>query len=101
MASLTREQFVQQVIEVAKDKFPAAKVARAGSESFSLKVNGQIASLENLYRSAVLQPKQMKVFIEQWMLELVRASEGTPDMNAGFEELADRIMPVVMREDAP
>jgi uncharacterized protein YtpQ (UPF0354 family) len=101
MPSVTREQFVQQVIEVAKGRFPAAKVARAGRESFSLKVNGQIASLENLYRSAMLQPEQSKVFIEQWVLELVRASEGTPDLNANFEELAERIMPVILREDIP
>ena len=100
MPSLTREQFVQQVIDVAKGRFPAAKIARA-EQPFSLKINGQIASLENLYRSSVLQPQQANQFIERWMLEIVRASEGTPDLNAKYEELAERIMPVVMREDAP
>jgi uncharacterized protein YtpQ (UPF0354 family) len=100
MPSLTREQFVQQVIDVAHGRFPAAKIARA-EQPFSLKVNGQIASLENLYRSSLLQPEQSNQFIERWMLEIVRASEGPPDLNAKFEELAERIMPVVMREDAP
>lgn len=99
MASVNREQFVQQVIEVVKDKFPAAKVARA-DQPFSLKINGQVASLENLYRSAVLQPDQMTSFIEQWMLEMVRASEGSPDQTARFDELADRVMPVVVPEEA-
>jgi uncharacterized protein YtpQ (UPF0354 family) len=100
MSSLTREQFVQQVIDVAHGKFPAAKIARA-TQPFSLRVNGQIASLENLYRSSVLQPEQSTQFIERWMLEIVRASEGTPDLNASYEELADRIMPVVVREGSP
>src|SRR4051794_33277105 len=99
MPELKREQFVQQVIDIARDRFPVAKVSRA-DQPFSLKVNGQIASLENLYRSAALQPEQAVTFIEQWMLELVRASEGTPDLSASFDELADRIMPVVLREDA-
>jgi uncharacterized protein YtpQ (UPF0354 family) len=99
MASLSREQFVEQVIEVVRDKFPATKVARAAGQSFSLKINGQLASLENIYRSSLLQPDQMKSFIEQWMLEIVRASEGTPDLDATFEQLADRIMPVVLRDD--
>ena len=99
MSSLTREQFVQQVIDIAHGKFPAAKIARA-DQPFSLRVNGQIASLENLYRSAVLQPEQTNDFIQRWMLEIVRASEGKPDLNARFDEIAERIMPVVVREEA-
>src|SRR3954454_14278739 len=98
VATLTREQFLQQVIELVKDKFPAAKVARAPQQTFSLRVNGQTASLENLYRSSLLQPEQMNSFIEQWMLEMVRTSEGKPDLNAGYDELSERIMPVVLRE---
>jgi uncharacterized protein YtpQ (UPF0354 family) len=98
MAELSREKFVQQVIDIARDKFPVAKISRA-DQPFSLKVNGQIASLENLYRSSALQPEQANTFIEQWMLEIVRASEGTPDLNASFEELSERIMPVVLKED--
>jgi hypothetical protein len=99
MASPTREQFVEQVVGVVRAKFPAAKVARA-DEPFSLRVNGQVASLENLYRSAVLQPEQSTAFIEQWMLEMVRASEGTPDVKAPFSELAERIMPMVLPQPA-
>jgi len=57
MPQPSREQFVQQVIEIVRGKFPAAKVARA-EQPFSLKINGQVASLENLYRSALLQPGQ-------------------------------------------
>ncbi|HVT89045.1 MAG TPA: DUF1444 family protein [Tepidisphaeraceae bacterium] len=96
--SVSREQFVQQVIDVVRVKFPVAKVARA-EQPFSLQVNGQIASLENLYRSSALHPDRAKEMIEQWMLELVRASEGPPDLNSSFEELSDRLLPMILRED--
>src|SRR5262249_33617418 len=66
----------------------------------SLRVNGQIASLENIYRSSVLQPEQMNQFVQQWMLELIRAGEGQPDLQASYDELKDRILPMVLREDA-
>lgn len=99
MPTQSREQFVQQVIEVAKAKFPVAKVARVGAQPFSLQINGQVASLENLYRSSQLQPEQSQKFVEQWILEIVRASEGTPDLTAAYDELAERIMPVIVRED--
>lgn len=99
MSAPTREQFVQQVINTVKVKFPVAKVAR-GDEPFSLRINGQLASLENLYRSAVLQPEQMNAMVEQWMLEMVRASEGSPDHNAPLADVADRILPMVLREES-
>lgn len=99
MSAPTREQFVQQVIEVVREKFPAAKVARS-PQPFSVQVNGQLAPLENLYRSCSLQPQKSGEFIEQWMLEMVRASEGSPDLRAKYKELADRILPMVLREEA-
>jgi uncharacterized protein YtpQ (UPF0354 family) len=98
MSEVNREQFVQKVIDVAKGRFPAAKIARA-DQPFSLRINGQVASLENVYRSSMLQPDQSVSLIEGWMLEVIRASEGTPDHKAGFDELAERIMPVVLREE--
>lgn len=94
----SREQFVQQVIEVVRDKFPAAQVAR-GEQPFSIKINGQVATLENLYRSTALHPDKASELIQQWMLELLRVAEGPPDLHAGYEELADRIMPMLLRED--
>jgi len=97
MSQPSREQFLQQVIEVVREKFPAAKVARA-EQPFSLRVNGQLASMENVYRSALLQPEQAAGIIEQWMVEMIRASEGTPNQHAPYDELAEKIMPVVLRE---
>jgi uncharacterized protein YtpQ (UPF0354 family) len=99
MTPPSREQFVQQVMDVVREKFPAAKVARA-EQPFSLRINGQVASLENIFRSAILQPNQTNQFIQEWMLEIVRASEGQPDLDASFEELSERIMPMVLREQA-
>ena len=44
MASpLTREQFVEQVLQYIGEKFPLVKVSR-GEPSFSLRIDGQIAS---------------------------------------------------------
>lgn len=99
MSAPTREQFVQQVIEVVREKFPAAKVARA-SQPFSIMINGQLSPLENLYRSCALQPQKSAEFIEAWMLEMVRASEGSPDLRAKYDELSDRIFPMVLREES-
>lgn len=97
MPSISREQFVQQVIDVAKDRFPAAKVAR-GDQPFSMRINGQLAVLENVYRLVSLQPDKGREMISQWILEIVRTSEGIPEHHAGFEELAERIFPVLLRE---
>lgn len=99
MGATSREQFVQQVLDVMHSKFPVAKVARAG-EPFTVHINGQSAPLENLYRSCSLQPERTNEFIEQWVLEIVRAGEGLPDQHAKYEELSDRILPMVVPEDA-
>ena len=53
MASLTRDHFARHVIELVRARFPLVKIARA-EQNFSLRVNGHIASLENLYRMALL-----------------------------------------------
>jgi len=95
MAELTREQFVEKVLEYVRSKFPLVKLARGG-QAFSLKVNGHVASLENLYRIAILNPEEMRHHVERWMVELLRAAEGRPDTGGTFEELKDRIFPLVL-----
>src|SRR4051812_10114469 len=55
----TREQFVHHVIQIVRDRFPLVKIARA-EQSFSLRVNESVASLENLYRMAQLQPETLQ-----------------------------------------
>jgi hypothetical protein len=99
MSAVSRERFVEQVMQVVMARFPLVKMAR-GDESFSLRVNGHPASLENLYRLATLRPEDSKHHIERWMVELLRASEGTPDHAANFEEIKDRILPMILSEAA-
>src|SRR4051812_8886338 len=94
---LTREAFAQKVIDLVRGRFPLVKIGRA-EQPFSLRLNGQIASLENLYRSAKLNPDDLKHKIERWAVELLRASEGTPDQGASFEELSERIFPMILSQ---
>lgn len=93
----TREQFLEHVVELIKVRFPLVKVARS-DQSFSLKINGNAASLENVYRVATLQPEEARRHIERWVVELLRAGEGTPDEQGGFDELKDRLLPVLLAE---
>jgi hypothetical protein len=97
MSALTREQFVQHVLETVASKFPLVKMARA-DEPFSMLVNGHVASLENVYRIAVLRPEEMRRHIERWVVELLRAAEGAPDRDGSFEELKDRILPMILAD---
>jgi Protein of unknown function (DUF1444) len=97
MSTPTREQFVNEILKVVEDKFPLVKISRA-DEAFAMRVNGHVASLEHLYRMAVLHPESTRRQVERWMVELLRASEGTPDLDGTFEELKPRIMPMVMAE---
>src|SRR5918993_1266679 len=97
MAELSREQFVDQVLQYVHEKFPLVKISR-GKEPFSMLVNGHLASMENVYRMAVLQPEDTRHHIERWVVELVRAAEGTPDRTGSFEELRERILPMIIAE---
>lgn len=98
MAELSREQFVEQVIELVRKRFPLVKIGRS-SEPFSLRLNGKVIGLESLYRSVMRQQDDRTHMIERWAVELLRAAEGTPDRNAPYAELADRIMPVLVTDE--
>jgi hypothetical protein len=95
MSDLTREQFVEQVVGHVKVKFPLVKIAM-GDQPFTLRVNGQLAGLENIYRMSTLRPEERLHQIDRWMVELLRAAEGTPDRFGTFDELKDRILPMVL-----
>jgi hypothetical protein len=97
MSQPTREQFLEQVVEVIKGRFPLVKVAR-GEGSFTLSLNGHQARLENLYRIVSLRPEETRRQIERWVVELLRADEGTPDEQGSFDELRDRLLPVLLGE---
>ena len=95
--SLSREQFVARVIEIVRERFPLVRIEPADEGSFSLSVNGAVAPLENLYRASLLHPQELKHHVERWAVELLRAAEGTPDQAASFEDVKDRILPMVVR----
>lgn len=97
MPESTREQFAQQVIDIVRAKFPLAKIARA-EQTFSMRVNGHVASLENLYRYTQLRPEHLREDVERWAVEILRAAEGMPSENASFEQLKERILPMVLPE---
>jgi len=88
---------------IVRDRFPLVKL-EVGDENFSLSLNGSVAPLENLYRVTVLHPDDLKHHVERWAVELLRASEGAPDQGASFEEVKERILPMIVSgemEDAP
>ena len=97
MSTPSREQFVQEVLACVAERFPLVKIAR-GDQPFSMRVNGHVASLENLYRSVVLSPDEGRHQIERWIVELLRAAEGNPDRTGSFEDLKDRILPMILAD---
>src|SRR5688500_4673542 len=102
-ASISREEFLSRVIDIVRERFPLVTI-EPGDENFSLSVNGSVAPLENLYRVTVLHPDDIKHHVERWAVELLRAAEGAPDQGAAFEEVKDRILPMIVSgtpEDAP
>ena len=90
-------------MEIVRERFPLVSI-EPGDESFSLSLNGSVAPLENLYRVTVLHPDDIKHHVERWAVELLRASEGAPDQGASFDEVKERILPMIVSgepEDAP
>lgn len=88
---------MERVIAIVRERFPLVTIEPAADGTFALSVNGAVAPLENLYRVAVLHPQELKHQVERWAVELLRAAEGTPDQAAGYEEVKDRILPMVVR----
>lgn len=97
MSEADRQQFVQRVIQIVTQRFPLVKIDPAGG-AFAVKVNGHYASLENVYRMTAMAPDDSKHHIERWMVELLRASEGSPDEGADFEQIKDRVYPMILSE---
>ncbi|MEM6315580.1 MAG: DUF1444 family protein, partial [Planctomycetota bacterium] len=95
MAHLSREQFAQDVVRRVRARFPLVQIGRSG-QPFSLRINGAVASLENLYRIAELRPDELQHQIERWAVELLRVGEGRPDQGDSFEAIAEKVMPILL-----
>jgi hypothetical protein len=94
---MNREQFAERVVAYVGRRFPLVRII-AAEDAFCVSVNGHSASLENLYRIALLKPADMKHQVDRWIVELLRAAEGTPDADRSFAELRERILPVILPE---
>lgn len=88
-------EFLDRVARVVSGRFPLVKL-ECNEADFSVSVNGNWTSLENLYRAVVQHPDQAQQSIERWITELIRAAEGSPDQSASFEEVRERIFPMVL-----
>jgi hypothetical protein len=98
MSEMSREQFAASVITIIRERFPLVKVEPPGEGvGFAVNVNGAVAPLENLYRACLLHPDDIKHHVQRWAVELLRAAEGTPDAGASFEDVKDRILPMLVR----
>lgn len=95
MTDVTREKFAERVIGMIRGRFPLVRIARA-EQSFSLRLNGRTVSLENLYRLYQLAPDELQHHVERWAVEILRDSEGTPDRFASYDDIKDRLMPMVV-----
>lgn len=83
-------------MQIVRQRFPLVKIARSELHSFSLRINGQVAPLENLYRLIKLNPDDLRRHVERWMVELLRADEGSPDRDSAFDAIRERILPVIV-----
>jgi uncharacterized protein YtpQ (UPF0354 family) len=92
---MSREQFIERVTDIVRQRFPLVKIGESDS-GFSVTINGSVAPLENLYRGVLLRPDEFQHHVERWAVELLRAAEGTPDEDATFEEVKDRLMPLIL-----
>ena len=97
MAEPNREQFAQQVIEIVRAKFPLVQIARA-EQPFAMRVNGQVTPLENLYRITQLRPQHVREDVERWAVDILRVSEGMPREEETFDEMKQRILPMLLSE---
>lgn len=101
MAKPSRSEFLQHVQRLIAQRFPLVKLESSDSE-FALRINGHWTNLENLYRLSVVETDpnvftdQLSHTVDRWVIELLRAAEGQPDHSATFEELRERIFPVVL-----
>ena len=103
MARPSRTEFLEQVKQLITARFPSLEV-EPSEDDFSLRINGQVTSLENLYRTSVgdaedaADPQRLAGLVDRWVAVLLRAVETAADEHASFEELKTRILPLVLAQ---
>src|SRR5258706_2075257 len=93
-----REEFRALVMKLVKGMSALVKILPA-KDGFAVSVNGNLASLESLYRMASLRPDDVQQHVNRWVVELLRAAEGTHDQEGSYEELKPRILPLVLSSE--
>jgi uncharacterized protein YtpQ (UPF0354 family) len=94
-------EFLDQVEQIIAQRFPSLKLER-GEADFTLRINGHVTSLENLYRMSTGEPAdaeyrpQLANLVDRWIMDLLRAAHAAADEFASFDELRDRILPLVL-----
>src|SRR5438128_9202185 len=91
----SRADFLDQVADFVGKRFPLVKLTTDADQS-SIRINGHWTRLENLYRTVADRPDLFAKQVERWVVELLRAAEGTPDQTAPFDEIKDRILPMLL-----
>ena len=99
MSVPSRQQFPDQVAQLVRARFPLVRIESVPA-SFSLRINGHLTSLENVYRLSVLRPDEIQQHVNRWIVELLRASEGNQDRFGTFAQLKDRLLPMVLGANA-
>ncbi len=91
------ELFRSDVISLAQKHFPLLTSTASGN--FSVKIGESDINLANFYRSYIHSPEQLKQIVLPGLATVVRLQEWGPEqLMPPFEEVADRIMPMLYPE---
>lgn len=86
--------FREDVLSLAREKFPLLTIESEGS--FSISVEGSEINLANFYRSYIHAPEQLKNIVLPGVAAVVRLQELSPEqLIPELAEVADRIMPML------
>lgn len=91
----SRADFLDLVASYVTKKFPLVRLAKDDNE-FSIRINGHWTRLENLYRTVAERPDLFEKQVDRWVVELLRAAEGSPDQTAPFDEIKERVLPMLL-----
>ena len=95
MAQRSRVDFLEDVAQLVSKRFPLINLERSAAD-FSLRLNGHWVSLENLYRASADRQDLLESTVDRWVIELLRAAEGSPDLKAPLDEVRDRVLPMIL-----
>src|SRR4051812_46016223 len=95
MPQRSRVDFLEDVAQLVSKRSPLIKLERS-AEDFSLRLNGHWISLKNLYRAWGDRQDPLESTVDRWVIELLRAAEGSPDQKAPLDEVRDRILPMIL-----